>query len=108
MMNFSALIAKAATSQLEDVDLFMNQMSNQDILITYQACILVLEHELCIGKKIESSNDFQEFINEYTNSFVLKDEPKEVANIFSLNHLIRKPILQALAQRTIDIFLGAK
>ena len=103
---FAKVIAGTITQELETADRLMNKMGKQDILIAYQACILVLEHELCICQKVNTSEDFLDFLAEYKDSFVLKDEPQELAGIFALNHVIRKPILQALAQRTTEIFLS--
>jgi hypothetical protein len=105
-MTFAKVIAGTITQELELADRLMDRMGKQDILIAYQACILVLEHELCICQRIETTEAFTDFLNEYSNSFVLKDEPQELAGIFALNHIIRKPILQALAQRTTEIFLA--
>lgn len=103
--SFAKVIANTICQELEVADQLMNRMGKQDILIAYQACILVLEHELCICQKVNTSEDFLDFLSEYKDSFVLKDEPQELAGIFALNHVIRKPLLESLAQRTIQIFL---
>ena len=108
MMNFSGLIAKVVTQEIETADHLMNRMSKQDLLIAYQACIFILEHEMCQDEQIMTHKDFESFVGEYENSFVLQGDPKELAGIYATNHAIRKPILEALAQRTIEIFLGAK
>lgn len=101
-MNIATL---TITQELETADKLMNRLDKQDLLIAYQGVILVLEHELCIEKKLDSREDFTDFLNEYSNTYGLQGDVQKLVGIFALNHVIRKPILEALASRTILIFL---
>lgn len=101
----SHVVANTITQELETANKLMDKMGGQNILISYQACIFILEHELCTGTRIQSLEEFKDFLAEYENSFVLTELPFDLAGIFALNKFVRKPILQALAQRTTEIFL---
>lgn len=106
--NFATVIANTITQELETADRYMDRLDKQDLLIAYQGVILVLEHELCLSQKLNGREDFTDFLNEYSSTFVLKGDAQDLVGIFALNHVIRKPLLEALASRVIQIFLGAK
>jgi hypothetical protein len=91
------------SEDLEITDTLLNNMSEQDVFITYQALILALQFENYNGKKINSLDEYQEFIDEYKSSFVIKDAVSVITRIFCLSPGTRPPLLDSLHQRTRNL-----
>ena len=96
------------SKDLEITDTLLNNMSEQDLFITSQAVILALQYENYNGKKINSLDEYQEFLDEYKSSFVIKDSVSVITRIFCLNPGTRTPLLDSLHQRTRKLLRGEK